>query len=130
MGGSSEREGRVEVCLGGLWGTVCDSSWGVSDANVVCQQLGYGSKGEKDLINLGQFFYYNKPAGACRSLNAHFGQGSGPLHIGDVECIGTEKDLLSCTHVTQPNCRHSDDAGVWCPGKQQQELQCMYIVCD
>ena len=36
---SSEREGRVEVCLGDVWSTVCDSSWDNRDADVVCKQL-------------------------------------------------------------------------------------------
>ena len=41
MGGSSELEGRVEICYDNQWGTVCDDFWGTSDANVVCGQLGY-----------------------------------------------------------------------------------------
>ena len=31
--------GRVEVCLDGFWGTVCDNGWGVRDATTVCVQL-------------------------------------------------------------------------------------------
>ena len=40
MGGDTEYEGRVEVCYGGVWGSVCPSSWGSDDAKVVCRQLG------------------------------------------------------------------------------------------
>ena len=39
-GGADEMEGRVEVEYKGEWYAMCDDSWGIEEANVVCKQLG------------------------------------------------------------------------------------------
>ena len=46
VNGSTEYEGRVEICIGGEWGTICDASWGDLESQVVCRQLGYSEAGQ------------------------------------------------------------------------------------
>ncbi|XP_053767878.1 neurotrypsin isoform X1 [Desmodus rotundus] len=95
--GENKKEGRVEVFIGGQWGTVCDDGWTDEDAAVACRQLGYRG-----------------PAKA-RSL-AYFGEGGGPIHLDNVGCTGAEGSLADCVKqdVGRHNCRHSEDAGVIC----------------
>ena len=58
VGGSSEYEGRVEICINRVWGTVCATDtrswwwwwnprydWGTPDSTVVCRQLGHPELG-------------------------------------------------------------------------------------
>ena len=104
MGGDTSEEGRVEICYNNDWGTVCDDSWDDNDATVVCRQLGFPLEG------------------AVALTEARFGQGTGPILLDDVRCVGTESRLANCpaNPTGDHNCGHSEDAGVRCiPGMLQ-----------
>ena len=106
--GSSQAKGRVEICSGGLWGTVCDSQWESADAEVVCRQLG---------------FLYN---GAVACSSACFGQGTGPIQLSNLQCNGTENFMQNCSYSSANNCTHDNDAGVTCPGEALLHTLYMY----
>ena len=40
-GESSTNQGRVEICVNEIWGTICATNWGQRDATVACRQLGF-----------------------------------------------------------------------------------------
>ena len=118
-GGTTSREGRVETCLGGVWGTVCDNGWGTADAYVVCRQLGFPTIGvftcKTFVCNHNLTCLINNLLGARPFSYSFFGRGSGPIVMSYVGCNGLETHLANCTYST-PSCSHSEDAGVQCPG--------------
>ena len=100
VGSENSNEGRVELYHQGEWGTVCDDSWDLSDAGVVCRQLGF--------------------LGASEAVsNAGFGEGTGPTLLDEVACSGEEARLENCSSNgwRVEDCSHAEDAGVICVGE-------------
>ena len=40
--GAIDQEGRVEVCFNNIWGSICTEGFDLTDASVVCKELGLG----------------------------------------------------------------------------------------
>ncbi|CAI9178413.1 unnamed protein product [Rangifer tarandus platyrhynchus] len=98
-GGEDRCSGRVELWQAGSWGTVCDDSWDLADAEVVCWQLGCG-----------------RAVGAL--AGAAFRPGLGPVWLDEVGCQGNKASLWGCPAEPwgRGDCGHKEDAGVRCAG--------------
>ena len=46
VNGVIQNEGEIEVCINGVWGSVCANKWDETDAYVICKQLGYIDTGD------------------------------------------------------------------------------------
>ena len=101
VNGTGPHEGRVEVYRSGEWVTVCDDTWDIKDAAVVCRQLGY-------------------PTALVAVPFAGFGEGTtNNIWLDDIGCTGSELNLTDCSSSTygwSRGCTHDEDAGVVCSG--------------
>jgi len=89
------RPGEGNVFINGQ--PVCDDAWDDTDAGVVCRQLGYSS-------------------GSSTTQSTY---GSVPTNfiMDDVNCDGSETNILDCSHRAEHDCRGSEGAGVICEGE-------------
>ncbi|XP_073842048.1 tequila isoform X2 [Musca autumnalis] len=95
-GGRTKNEGRLEIFYRGEWGTVCDDDFGLKEAQVVCNSLGFYGKAQ-----------------VAKNI---YGPGSGPIWLDQVSCMGNETTLDKCNHWTwgENNCQHTEDVGIKC----------------
>ncbi|XP_056310264.1 galectin-3-binding protein A [Danio aesculapii] len=95
--GGLPSSGRVEVYHDGQWGTVCDDGWDLAEAQVVCRQLGF-------------------PGAVSVASGGQYGEGSGPVWLDDMNCMGSESILSECCFKGWGvnDCTHQEDAGVIC----------------
>ena len=94
--GPNPWEGRVEVYHNDVWGTVCDDSWDVMQAVVLCRQLGY--------------------EGGVIVNNKKYGPGVDPIWLDNLFCRGEETSIADCEHNGwgKHNCIHNEDIGLQC----------------
>lgn len=96
--------GRVEFSLNGIWGTICDDTWNIRNARVICDMMGL-------------------PPATAALGSAVFGQGKGVIWLDTLNCVGNESSILECEHGVFGKieaCNHYSDSGVMCgivPGK-------------
>jgi hypothetical protein len=94
-GGTTGNDGRLELQVNGVFGTICDDGFGPEEAVVACRELGFSTG--------------TTQAGPV-------GSESLTIWLDDVVCIGTESRLIDCTNsgIGVENCDHSEDVGVIC----------------
>ncbi|XP_022098581.1 scavenger receptor cysteine-rich domain superfamily protein-like [Acanthaster planci] len=102
---SNRYEGAVRIYSDGQFGTVCNTNWTLTEAEVVCRQLGYGL-----------------PVGPNVPSENLAGPSYEPILLDAVQCDSGESFLAECSHkpFRDTTCQKQDEASVQC---QRPELE-------
>ena len=95
-GANIEYGGRVEVFYQGMWGKICQTEWGLDDANVVCNQLGF-------------------QGARATFIGSEVKEEKIPFLMSGVSCSGHESDLASCKRTDgEYDCANEKGAQALC----------------
>ncbi|XP_065188627.1 deleted in malignant brain tumors 1 protein-like [Sycon ciliatum] len=116
LAGGTSDQGRVEVYFGSRWGTVCDDYWSITNARVVCRQLGF-----------------NRVVRSRISLSANNIQpahNDDPIWMDNVQCQDSDASLFNCSHHGwgRTDCSHSEDVAIQCGGSSAK--RCVSVCSD
>ncbi|XP_013421067.1 deleted in malignant brain tumors 1 protein isoform X2 [Lingula anatina] len=109
VGGSTRREGRVEVFYMGHWGTICDDGFTMSAARLVCRLVGFS-----DAVHF--------------KGRAHYGRGTDQIWLSNLNCNGSEISIDECLHGGwgTHSCSHREDVGVLCRDPGNEIIECSF----
>ena len=113
--GHTSEDGRVEICLDGTWGSVCDDRWSFRDAQVLCRQLGFDGREITLYLTIpNNILLFTMPASSPLISNS----STEKLlhHLEYVHCNGTEGMLNDCNHSGAGiyDCADESTVGVIC----------------
>ncbi|XP_052784322.1 uncharacterized protein LOC128220099 isoform X2 [Mya arenaria] len=94
-GGQSKMEGRVEIKSMDIWGTICKDGFGMKEAHVICNMIGF-------------------PPAQAVYLNGEYSGGTGPVFVDDLLCGSSDTHINNCSYVTYDDCSHFQDVAVKC----------------
>ena len=127
VGGYTDYEGRVEVCINGYWGHVCYNGWDSTRTLIVCKQL-FGDNISKMtlllfFVSLVHFLIVALiyiPVAVPFNV---FGNDFGKFMLYSISCTGSPSRLVDCRYnqgqgyYSGGGCYHySEDAGARCYG--------------
>ena len=117
----------MKVCVNGRNGTICnDGHWSNQDASVICSQLNFSPYGMSAYLSFSDMRQLTSAtvdsAGAIALSTSYFIEGSLPVLLEEVNCVGNESNIIDCPRAenvsVSSSCGRYQDAGVVC--------QCMF----
>ena len=120
QGTSSHLIGEVEVCIRGVWSTVCGEEWDDNDATVICRQLGFSPYG---IINIYSFMIKEILILGSIAVAGSIRYSEYPMRLFSSKCQGIENRIFDCSHNQTQNGVSSEQcqqykAGVICQSKK------------
>ena len=132
VNGSSEFEGRVEVCHEQEWYQLCDDKWDTNETRVLCHQLGSAARGTNSALTYSELLTQIKSCTHAYSFltdrvpiyfvadsqpygKSLYGAGDVKTLARQLDCEGIEENLLQCS-FRSATCDDGSIAGASCSG--------------